>query len=66
MRTGPSGLTRRETEILALIAAGHTNEEMAEKLFISPHTVKTHVYNIFQKIAVPNRLQAALWAAKNL
>ena len=59
-------LTSREIEILALISAGIKNEEIAYKLFISPNTVKTHVYNIFKKIDVPNRLQATLWAAKNL
>ena len=61
-----TGLTRRETEILAMVAVGAKNEEIAEKLCISPHTVKTHIYNIFKKIDVPNRLQAALWAANNI
>lgn len=61
-----TALTHRETEILAMIAVGSTNEEVADKLCISPHTVKTHIYNIFKKINVPNRLQAALWAAQNL
>jgi LuxR family transcriptional regulator of csgAB operon len=59
-------LTPREIEILSLVALGAKNEEIAEKLFISSNTVKTHIYNIFKKINVPNRLQAALWAAKNL
>lgn len=59
-------LTQREHEILTMVAVGATNEEIADKLCISPHTVKTHVYNIFKKINVPNRLQAAFWAAKNL
>ena len=62
----PSLLTAREIEILTLIAAGTKNEEVAEKLCISPHTVRTHIYNIFKKINVPNRLQAALWAVQNL
>lgn len=61
-----AGLTSRELEILALISIGANNDEIAEKLFISPHTVKTHLYHIFKKINVPSRLQAALWAAKNL
>jgi len=59
-------LTPREKEILAMVALGAKNEEIAEELFITPNTVKTHIYNIYKKINVPNRLQAALWAAKNL
>ncbi len=59
-------LTAREIEILTYVSAGVKNEEIAEKLFISPHTVRTHIYNIFKKINVPNRLQAALWAVQNL
>jgi DNA-binding NarL/FixJ family response regulator len=61
-----AGLTSREMEILALVSVGANNEEIADKLFISPHTVKTHLYHIFKKINVPSRLQAALWAAKHL
>jgi DNA-binding NarL/FixJ family response regulator len=61
-----AGLTQREVEVLALIASGANNAEIAHKIFISPNTVKTHLYNIFKKINVPNRLQAALWATKNL
>ncbi len=59
-------LTRREKEILTIIACGANNEKIADELYISPHTVKCHIYNIYQKINVSNRLQAALWAAKNL
>jgi LuxR family transcriptional regulator of csgAB operon len=59
-------LSERQIEILALISIGATNEEISEKLYISPHTVKNHLYNIFKKIGVPNRVQAALWAASNL
>jgi LuxR family transcriptional regulator, positive regulator of biofilm formation len=59
-------LTRREVEILTLLSIGSSNDDIAEKLFISPNTVKTHLYRIFRKIKVPNRFQAALWAAKNL
>ena len=61
-----NGLSQREMEVLALVSLGTKNEDIAEKLFISPHTVKTHLYHIFKKINVPNRLQAALWSAKNL
>ncbi len=59
-------LTRREREILAMICVGSTNQEIADKLFISTNTVKTHIYKIYKKIHVPNRMQAALWGAKNL
>ena len=59
-------LTQREIEILSLIAVGAKNEDIAEKLFISTHAVKRHIHNILKKINVANRLQAALWAAKNL
>ena len=59
-------LTHREVEILALLSIGSSNDEIAEKLFISANTVKTHLYRVFKKIKVPNRFQAALWAAKNL
>jgi DNA-binding NarL/FixJ family response regulator len=59
-------LTPRETEILALVAVGDMNEEIADKLCISTQTVKTHLYRTFKKINVSNRLQAAFWATKNL
>jgi len=59
-------LTQRELEILTMVISGSKNEDIANHLCISAHTVKTHIYNIFKKINVPNRLQAALWAAKNL
>jgi len=65
-RKGRSILTTREIEILELVAFGEQNEVIADQLCISPHTVRTHLYNVFKKINVPNRLQASLWAAKNL
>ena len=58
-------LTKREKEILKLIALGKTNEEIANKLNISILTVKTHVRNIYSKINVPNRIQAIFWVTKN-
>ena len=59
-------LTPREIEILSVLASGVKNEEIASKLYISPHTVKTHLYAIYRKINVSNRLQAVLWASENL
>ena len=58
-------LTRREFEILKMLGAGIKNQDIAKMLFISPHTVKTHAYNIYKKINVSNRFQAAQWLAKN-
>jgi LuxR family transcriptional regulator of csgAB operon len=58
-------LTKREKEILKYVALGKTNEEIAEKLHISILTVKTHVRNIYNKINVPNRIQAIFWVTKN-
>ncbi len=63
---GGTFLTLREKEILIMIGSGVSNRKIAKFLGISTNTVKTHVYHIYNKINVPNRLQAALWAAKYL
>ncbi|WP_404414943.1 LuxR C-terminal-related transcriptional regulator [Vreelandella aquamarina] len=60
------GLTHREMEIISLLSAGASNQQIAEKLFVSEHTVKSHLYNIFRKINVRNRIQALNWIQKNL
>jgi len=52
------GLSKRELEILNLLARGHSNQEIAATLFISLSTVKTHLQNIFEKLEVKRRLQA--------
>jgi DNA-binding CsgD family transcriptional regulator len=52
------GLTKREHEILQLIAAGLSNQEISEKIFLSIHTVKSHVSNLFAKLDVKRRTQA--------
>lgn len=61
-----NNLTPRECQILKLIVDGSSNESIAENLCISSHTVKTHLYNVFRKINVPNRMKAARWAEQNL
>jgi DNA-binding NarL/FixJ family response regulator len=61
-----TGLSAREIEILRLLGSGAGNEEIAGRLFISQNTVKTHLYNVFKKLNVSSRLEAAAWAAKNL
>ncbi|UCF03264.1 MAG: response regulator transcription factor [Deltaproteobacteria bacterium] len=64
--TKTSVLSQREAEILGLVAEGAMNTEIAQTLYISRHTVKSHLYNIYKKIKVTNRLEAALWANNNL
>lgn len=60
-------LSKRETEILALLATGATNREMAQQLFISESTVKTHLVHIYSKLGVDNRTAAVATArAENL
>jgi DNA-binding NarL/FixJ family response regulator len=58
-------LSDREIEVVALVATGHRNKEIANKLFISEQTVKTHLSNIFQKLEVNDRLELALYAMRN-
>jgi NarL family two-component system response regulator LiaR len=57
-------LTQREQEVLALMALGSSNREIAHELYLSVDTVKTHVRTLFQKLGVSNRTQAALTAAE--
>jgi DNA-binding NarL/FixJ family response regulator len=61
----PDGLTPREAEVLALIAEGLTNAEIAERLVVSAATVKTHVNHIFAKAGVRDRAQAVVYAYAN-
>ncbi len=58
------GLTNREIEVLKLIAEGYTNNEISGIIFISPHTVKSHMINIFNKLGVNDRTQAAVLATQ--
>ncbi len=62
---GKYGITKREMEVLRLMAEGLTNIEIAGLLSISPHTAKSHVLHIFNKIGVNDRTQASVWAARH-
>jgi PAS domain S-box-containing protein len=55
-------LTRREVEILRLMVSGATNRALAERLHVSPATIRNHTHNIFEKLGVPNRLAAVVLA----
>jgi DNA-binding NarL/FixJ family response regulator len=61
----PDGLTHREVEILGLMAQGLTNPEIAERLFLSNHTVKTHVNRIFAKTGSRDRVAAVGYAQRH-
>lgn len=59
-------LTRKEIQTLRLLATGSTTDHIAHALKVSPHTVKTHIYNLFRKINVSNRVQAVHWATRHM
>ena len=58
-------LTTREIDVLRLLAGGHTYQEVADHLQRSPHTIQTHVKNIYQKLGV-HSARAAIWRALEL
>jgi DNA-binding NarL/FixJ family response regulator len=60
----PEALTERETEVLRLLAQGHSNKQIAHRLQIAEKTVKTHVSNILSKLGVQSRTQATLYAVR--
>jgi DNA-binding NarL/FixJ family response regulator len=62
--TGQLGLTPREAEVLALVAAGRSNRQIAAALFISPKTASVHVSNILAKLGVATRVEAAAVATR--
>jgi DNA-binding NarL/FixJ family response regulator len=59
-------LTDREREVLLLVRGGLANKQIARKLGISERTVKAHLTNVFQRLGVTDRTQAALWASEHL
>ena len=59
-------LTSRERDVLTLLPTCKSNIEIADALFVSEHTIKSHLYKIFKKINVKNRLQAMSWIKENL
>jgi DNA-binding NarL/FixJ family response regulator len=59
-------ITSREREVIALIADGKSNKEIAQDLSIAPHTVKSHVRNVMEKLALHSRLQIAAYAHNQL
>lgn len=61
----PPALTAREQEVLSAVVAGLANKQIARRLGISEKTVKAHLTNIFQRIGVADRTQAALWAERH-
>jgi DNA-binding CsgD family transcriptional regulator len=62
--TWPAGVTAREVDVLRLLAQGMADRAIAERLFISPRTVTTHVGNLLGKTATANRTELAMWAVQ--
>jgi len=58
-------LTRQERNVLALVAQGKRNAEIARELYLSVHTVESHLYRIFQKLEISSRTEAAIYAHQN-
>jgi DNA-binding NarL/FixJ family response regulator len=63
-RANPAGLTRRESEVLALLAEGLRNTQIAERLYLTPKTISHHVSAIYAKLGVDTRTEAALAASR--
>jgi HD-GYP domain-containing protein (c-di-GMP phosphodiesterase class II) len=64
-RSWPGGLTAREAEVLSLLARGHSNKEIATRLFITPKTVSSHVQHIYTKLDVSSRARATHFATEH-
>jgi DNA-binding NarL/FixJ family response regulator len=64
-RERPGSLTRREVEILRLVAEGHSNSQLARMLWVTEQTIKFHLSNVYKKLGVANRTEASRWAQLN-
>jgi two-component system, NarL family, response regulator LiaR len=62
---GSHGLTERETEILQLVASGLSNQDIAQRLFLSVNSIKTYIRTTYRKIGVHSRSEAVLWAVRH-
>jgi DNA-binding NarL/FixJ family response regulator len=60
-----AGLSRRESEVLALIVLGRTNQELADECFLSVNSVKTYIRSAYRKVGVTHRAQAVVWAMQH-
>jgi DNA-binding CsgD family transcriptional regulator len=61
----PHGLSRRELEVLRLLAAGESNRQIARRLGLSPHTIERHVANLYRKIGARGRADATAYALRS-
>ena len=61
----PGGLSPRELEVVRLIAAGQSNQQIADALFVSHRTATTHVHNILNKLGLDSRTAVAAWAIRH-
>jgi DNA-binding NarL/FixJ family response regulator len=62
----PGGLSRREVDVLVLVAEGRTNSDIAAETYLSPNTVKSYLRNAYRKIGATNRVEAVIWAVEHL
>jgi DNA-binding NarL/FixJ family response regulator len=63
--TRPAGLSEREVEVLGLLARGLSNKAIAERLVLSPPTVKNHIAHVYEKTGISTRAAAAVFAVTN-
>ena len=64
-REGNKNLTERELQVMYYVAEGLNNYEVAERMYLSVHTIKAHLESIYSKLSVHNKIQALVYAIKN-